>query len=328
MFNKILSEINNFFIIDIGSSGGFQSSVFQKIVNKISYIGFEPNSDEFYKQSNLNVEFKEFTLLPYAIGGDNCEADLYITKSPYCSSLLEPDIEWIRRLSYSDLFEMDSTERIELRTLDSLDEIKGLDIDFIKCDTQGLELPILQNAKSILHNLIGLETETGFVKNYKGETTFSEIDEFLRDQGFLLFDLKSYRVSRKNFFSTHKTGKEQLIWTEALWFRDYHMLYKADKLQNLTRAKAKKVLLTLALYGIYDYGLEVAQIFNKAGLLNEEELTKLSDIDTWRVFEAKKQFSRGEKIIQNILRILPTSLRIKIMESAEEAIQKRHLLKG
>lgn len=327
IFNVYFNEISQINIIDIGSSGGFNSIELKPLKDKIFYFGFEPNSSEFAKSVSEFKAFSHFMLLPYAVGGFNGESSLYITQSPYCSSLLEPDLEWIRRLEYSDLFEVVGKESIQVVTLNDVPELKGSDIDFLKCDTQGLELPILQHGKSILKNLVGLETETGFLKNYKDETTFSEIDEFLRSEGFLLFDMKPYRVSRKNEFSRIKTGREQLIWTEALWFKDFQKLQQNSETAITSREKALKVLILLATFRCYDFGLETAKVFYESGLIDQDEFLKLQVPASWKFFEATERHSAQGRFLQNLLRLLPTSLRLAIHKHSGHAISKKHLLR-
>jgi len=56
--------------------------------------------------------------------------------------------------------------------LDDIRELQNVEIDAMKLDTQGLELPILSSAEARVDRCILIETETGFCENYRGETTF------------------------------------------------------------------------------------------------------------------------------------------------------------
>jgi hypothetical protein len=188
---------------------------------------------------------------------------------------------WLQRFRFADLFQIIGSESIETRRLDAIPELQAVDVDAIKIDTQGLELPILRSAEELLERTFYVETETGFVDNYHGETTYAEIDEFMRGRGFLLFDLKVHRVARKNPLGKKRTGKEQLIWCEAVWLRDYAASKPHPR--QLTRAKALKVLVLCALQQCYDFGYELAEHFHQAHLLSSTELSQLSRPGAWRL---------------------------------------------
>lgn len=188
--------------------------------------------------NKLPHNYNSATYLPYAIGGENDEAILYKTKSIYCYSLLKPNLAWLRRFSFSDLFEIIAEEKIRTHKLCEVPEIKDLDVDVIKSDTQGLELPILSNAGDLLDRTFYVETETGFTENYIGETTYSQIDDFMRSRGFLLFEINvDHRISRKNAFENYPNSKHQLLWCEAIWLKDYIELERENRLKNITEKR-------------------------------------------------------------------------------------------
>lgn len=44
-------------------------------------------------------------------------------------------------------------------------------------------------------------------------------DTFMREHGFLLFDITVHRVGRANPFA--EQSRQQVMWCETLWLRDY-----------------------------------------------------------------------------------------------------------
>ena len=65
--------------------------------------------------------------------------------------------------------------------------------DFVKLDTQGTELYILEGMQHTLKRAIfGVEVEVEFIEMYKNQPLFNEVDIFMRKLGFHLFDLKKY----------------------------------------------------------------------------------------------------------------------------------------
>src|SRR3989339_839706 len=131
--------------------------------------------DSFYSKIKLSNKYKTAKYLPYAIAGEEGEKKIYKTKSIYCSSLLRPNHKWLSRFIYYDLFTEIGRDSVSCVTLDYLVCKKNIKADIIKLDTQGLELPILKMGSKILKNVICVETETGFLENYVGETTYSQI---------------------------------------------------------------------------------------------------------------------------------------------------------
>ena len=76
----------------------------------------------------------------------------------------------------------------------SLDEVLSeaalTDVDFIKLDTQGTELAILEGSASVLADAVfGLEIGVAFAELYNGQPLFADVDSFVRQKGFDLIDL-------------------------------------------------------------------------------------------------------------------------------------------
>lgn len=278
--NKLNDEIN---LVDIGCSDSLQSQ-WKFIERKLKYIGFEPNKEECERVSKLPNNFSTCLFLPYAIAGFSGTTNIHITESFYCTSLLEPDYEWLDRFEFADFFKLKKIEAIDVRSLDEIHALKEVDIDIMKIDSQGLELEILKSASRGLKQAIYVETESGFHPNYINESTQSEIDNFMRQNGFILFDILPRRMPLKNHFKDYGRPNAQVLWCECKWIRDLITASKKNRFSELriNRAKALKYLMILAVNGIYDYGLEYAKIFHKHKLIDDNELEELSHIDTWR----------------------------------------------
>ena len=273
----ISEEIKQYRIhfLDLGCSGSLDEK-WSELFPFLSYTGFDPNAAECKRLTNQPHRFKEARYLPYAIHGEKGTYPMYKTESIYCYSLLRPNHLWLNRFSFSDLFNETGTEPVLCTTLNHLAREEGLKADIMKLDTQGLELPILQSGDELLKNAICVETETGFMENYVGETTYAQIDEFMRSKGFLMFDLSIHRVGRKNFLSEH--GTHQPIWCEAIWLFDF-----IGKKREPNRVQALKALTICRALKCYDYGFELASSFKELGILKSDELAHLSRVESWEV---------------------------------------------
>ena len=185
----------------------------------VSFLFFVLNSKECERLARLPQQYFSSKYLPYAISGKNQKVTLYKTQSEYCWSLLKPNLDWLRRFSFGQIFEIVETEVKTTKTLDRIQEINHLDVDIIKIDTQGLELPILIRAGSFLEEAIYVETETGFAEGYFGETTYAQIDEFMRRNNFLLFDINTnHRVARNNILSENDQREQILFVSTSIHF--------------------------------------------------------------------------------------------------------------
>jgi FkbM family methyltransferase len=294
-------EIDSIDFLDLGCSGSLDSK-WKDIFKLLSYIGFDINITECERLSNQRHPYKKAQYFPYAIAGNTGIQKMYKTNDVYCFSLLPPNQLWLRRFSFSDLFELAGTENIQCNTLDDLSHELGLKADIIKLDTQGLELPILMSSNSILNNVFCVETETGFVENYLGETTFSQIDEFMRSKGFLMFDLKYHRIGRANNFNN--TGKHQPLWCEALWLYDF---INNDKIPE--RKLAIKSLVICRTLKFYDYGMELAYYFHQNGIISLDELRYLKKFENWTsksdiIFHLAKSYFRYSKKLLAVIKKL------------------------
>ncbi len=93
--------------------------------------------------------------------------------------------------------------------------------DVIKVDTQGTELDVLRGAGHLLDSALAVELEVEFVPQYEGQAIFSDVDLYMREQGFLL------RGIRRTYWRTkadhvHSYGG-QIVHGDALYIRPERM---------------------------------------------------------------------------------------------------------
>ena len=320
-------------LVDIGASGELDPR-WRPIEKLINLYAFEPNAEECEKLRKSPNNLHATTYLPYAISNNTGEAVLHLTKSLYCCSLLEPNLEWLRRFSCSELFEITGQQKVPTYRLDAVNELKDVDADVIKTDSQGLDMAILASGASMLDDAFMVETEPGFIENYRGENTYSQVDTFMGTRGFLLFDINLHRVSRRNEFASSPTGKEQIMWCEAIWLKDYIALDRRGQASALSREKALKSLLLCGLVGCPDFGYELAGFFHARGLLSGTELEALRKKEGWCVnhsFNGRGDASKDgitTKIVTFGLRFLPGRLRKGFAVAALRASAQPNLVRS
>ena len=116
------------------------------------------------------------------------EISFYLTRSPFCSTVLDPNPQatahWLER----DLFEVEARASVRATTIDSV--LRRLDIsriDWIKLDTQGTDLRLLNSISSdVLSRIMAVDTEPGLIDIYQREDLFVDVHRDLTTKGFWL----------------------------------------------------------------------------------------------------------------------------------------------
>ncbi|WP_198288378.1 FkbM family methyltransferase [Chamaesiphon minutus] len=213
-------------ICDVGARGGFEPQ-WQVFSSQACSIGFEPDPIEFARlQDSLSSATDR--IYPLALGKQRERRLFSICRHPGGSSFYPADLHFIERFPPEYAQELTVTQTLEVETV-SLDEFvrdyQISTIDFLKLDTEGSELDILQGARNILQNsVLGLSLEVLFHSSMRQQPTFSDIDRFLQAMGFQLFDLEIYRHARRALprpmskFGNTDIG--QVLWGQALYLRD------------------------------------------------------------------------------------------------------------
>lgn len=176
------------------------------------------------------------------------------------------------------------------------------DVDFIKVDTQGSELFILQGATHALRaGAFGVEVEVEFAEMYEGQPLYADVDKFLRPIGFELFDLKLSHMKRSAGKQWGKR-KGQLIYGDALYLKDSPQL--AAMLQGLPeeqqRGKVLRALSICFLYGYFDFAFEIFEC--QRHLFDEKQRTAvLTRIRSTRSLSSRIPIFRGRQRLAHLL---------------------------
>jgi FkbM family methyltransferase len=308
--------------VDVGCSGRLDER-WRPLEPLLNLVGFDPDTSDVASLSSSNARYRTARYFPFAVADRVGEATLYTTAAPHCSSLLKPNHAWLGRFAYSGLFQQTGQRTVHTVTLDHLAQTESLRADVLKLDTQGMELPILRTGEKLLAEAICVATETGFVENYAGESLASDVDAFMRQHGFLMLDMQIYRVGRAN--ACNDIGRQQPLWCEVVWIRDFAGVSSHAELQPVSRLTAIKALVICWALDFADFGLELAQYFQRKGLLTREELVPLQDPATW---QKTVQRDPIDESLMLGLRLLPATLRKRIASVAGDSVQKIHVARA
>lgn len=236
IFNDLLTELEiHPVLIDIGSSGA-PPEIWQPIAPHSVYVGFDPDLREIHEVPDGRFH-KAITVneaVTSEAGSD--ELRFYLTKSPYCSSTLKPDLESLSNFLFSDLFIVERETTVRAATLDSILDRLSLDrIDWLKTDSQGTDLRIFNSIRDeVRSRVLAIDIEPGLVDGYVGEDLFVDVHGDLARNGFWLSDLNVCSALRMSKSALHeatsalrqldqsfveKNLKKTPAWCEARYLR-------------------------------------------------------------------------------------------------------------
>ena len=258
-------------LVDIGARGGAMPQLI--VLAPFShYYACEPDKEEadaLPAKLRENAPWRDITVIPQGISSNEGSATLYITKQPGLSSLLKPNCEVVNRHYRGDEFQIDSTMSVPTISLDhAAEQYSFRDACFLKVDTQGTELDILQSGKRLLQQaVLGLYVEAEFHPFYTGQPLFSDVDSYLRSLDFSLFDLHRVLI-RRAMRQDDLYSRRQVVWAHALYLKEPSQILHGNDGGTLMTASR---LLALALaFEHYDLALELmtsepsAMLFSKA----------------------------------------------------------------
>lgn len=238
-------------IVDVGCRWGFADK-FLAHLDDLQLYGFDADKAEC---NSLSKRYKSdrIHLVPVGLSNKPGLLELFSTENPGCSSIYPPNQDLINQCgNILHCMREIGREKINVTTLDAwAKQAKVPAIDYMKLDTQGSELLILEGGADSIKNTRILEVEVEFNPLYEGQPLFADVDTFLRKQGFVLWkftnlihysppeenqiELGSFNAcySDKNEFSTLRGG--QLFWADAHYVREELATAKVESKQQLIR---------------------------------------------------------------------------------------------
>lgn len=247
-------------LVDVGARGGVKAQ-WVPAERHLHVLGFEPDVREYDRLAREHAANPNLTFFNTALHNRRESLGLRITRNPALTSIFDPNRDLLDAFPEPDRFDVLSVEQIQACGLDELLAAERItDVDFLKVDTQGGELFVIEGAASILaSSAVGVELEAEFAPLYRGQPLFADVDATLRRLGFSLFDLRPcYWKRRRGVDLGGPRG--QLMWADALYLKDIASL--KQNLERLDpenrRAKVLRAIAVSLVYGYCDYALEIA----------------------------------------------------------------------
>jgi FkbM family methyltransferase len=175
-------------VFDVGANSGQYAIRLRSIGFEGRIISFEPNPDLANDLLNASKDDKQWTVKEMALDSESRAVNFNIMKRSTFSSLLEPDHS--QTAIFADMNVVERQIQINTttlkRVLPELQKQFGFTRPFLKMDTQGNDLAVMQGAGDLADTFVGLQSELSLTSLYKGAPTFYESLEFYRGLGFLL----------------------------------------------------------------------------------------------------------------------------------------------
>ena len=249
-------------LADVGARGGLKKN-WAAAVRHLRVLAFEPDEREYARLAeSAAARGGSSTVFHAALHNARGSISLNVAKDRGLSSIFKPNRSFLDTFPESDRFDTTDVQQVAADTLDSLLNSRGItDVDFIKADTQGSELFVLEGASQVLASSVsGVEVEVEFTPIYKDQPLFADVDAHMRQLGFFLFDLRPCYWKRA-------AGRDvggaygQIIWADALYLKSVTALQAsiASHPDDARKSKWLRAMSVALLYGYYDYALEIAR---------------------------------------------------------------------
>lgn len=172
-------------LLDVGAHHGKFAGLFNRIFSIKNTLCVEPNEKLF---PLINEQLRGYTAqtLNTALAAEKSMVTYYLHEDDSMNSLVETDASVLKEnFPFDDPAKM-KTRQIETQTLDEIviKELNNANNIFIKIDTQGNELNILQHGTEGLKNVCGILTEHMFLNPYKSDYKFLDLLQFMHAHGF------------------------------------------------------------------------------------------------------------------------------------------------
>jgi hypothetical protein len=160
-------------LVDIGASGSVHAA-WKSFARHSVCLAFDADDREMGYVEKESDTFRKLYVFNSLVADDakgDDERSFYLTRSPYCSSLLRPRERDLERWIFSDLFKVEREVKLRTRTVASVLKEIGLGrVDWFKTDSQGIDLRIFTSlGDDMTKRIIAAEFEPGIIDAYQGE---------------------------------------------------------------------------------------------------------------------------------------------------------------
>ncbi len=170
--------------IDVGAHHGEVTLGYANHNPGLRIFAFEPNLRAVAK---IIGKAPNFTVIPMAVAERDGFAEFRINTFDQASSLLLMDEEARKSWAPGQGLDIESTVIVPTIRLDTFMDLLGIShVDFLKIDSQGMDLSVLRSAGQRLRDCakITLEVDLSPRRLYSGSPSKNEVVSFMKEAGF------------------------------------------------------------------------------------------------------------------------------------------------
>lgn len=216
-------------LIDIGASLEIHAK-WESIARYSICLAFDADSREFHMTEEIDARYRRLVIFNRIVVAQPVdESNFYLTKSPFCSSALEPATQKLQDWVFSGEFTVEKVIKLPAITVATALERAGVDyIDWFKTDSQGTDLRLFASLPDrIAQNVVVAEFEPGILDAYKDEDKLHMVMAEMERRGFWMSSMHTQGVQRISSESTTRLGKLAVRalrkspgWAEVCYLRD------------------------------------------------------------------------------------------------------------
>jgi FkbM family methyltransferase len=194
---ELLTRLEIDCVLDVGANvGQYHDFLRDRVLYDGPIVSFEPVSRHVQLLRERARGDSDWHIEGYALGAQDGSLPINVMASDQFSSFLQPDNSRMRE--FEALNVPSHVETVAVRTLDGvlpmLRERLGFERPYLKLDTQGFDIEVLQGARDSLGAVKALQTEASVIGIYKGMPGYMDTIRYLGDSGFDITGF--YPVSR------------------------------------------------------------------------------------------------------------------------------------
>src|SRR5687767_1535407 len=194
---ELLAHLEIDCVLDVGANvGQYHDFLRNKVLYEGTIVSFEPVSRHVGVLRDRAQADPAWHIEDCALGAKNGSLSINIMVSDQFSSFLEPDNSRVH--DFDGLNVPCRTETVAVKTLDQvLPELRqrlGFRRPYLKLDTQGFDIEVLEGALQSLPSIPALQSEASVIGIYKGMPGYMDTIRYLGGRGFDITGL--YPVSR------------------------------------------------------------------------------------------------------------------------------------
>jgi FkbM family methyltransferase len=174
-------------VLDVGANRGqYRDFLRSHIGYTGAIVSFEPVAENVRVLNARAASDERWTIMALALGGKDRSADINVTAATEFSSFLRPAKAALSEIA--DLSTIRGAESVQVRRLDSIFEnaiaSHRAESVFLKMDTQGSDIDVLEGAKRSLEWIRGLQSEVSVIPLYDDIPNYLQSIAYMQDLGF------------------------------------------------------------------------------------------------------------------------------------------------